>query len=181
MNTRLTRLPLLAAALVLVACAGPAATRAPSLAPVATPGPATVAPATLAPPTAAPTAAATAATGEVTVQLASSALGDIVVDGAGMTLYGFTPDEPTGEPTCYDECADNWPPLIAPTDITVGEGLDEAAFTVVPRTDDAGDQVKFDIYPLYYFAGDSAAGDVNGQGLGDNWFVIGADGELITE
>ena len=111
--------------------------------------------------------------------LATSPLGQIVVDGAGKTLYAFTPDEAEGLPTCYGECAGNWPSLAAPDEITVGEGLDDSAFTSVPRTDGAGDQVKFGDFPLYYFAGDSAAGQVNGQGLVDKWFVVGADGKLI--
>jgi predicted lipoprotein with Yx(FWY)xxD motif len=34
-------------------------------------------------------------------------------------------------------------------------------------------------WPLYYFASDSAPGDTNGQGVGDVWYVIGADGEFI--
>jgi predicted lipoprotein with Yx(FWY)xxD motif len=124
-----------------------------------------------------------AGAGETTVMLATSDLGEIVVDGAGMTLYAFTPDaEEDGTPTCYSTCAENWPPLIAPEEITAGEGLDATMFTAVPRTqDDAGDQVKFGDWPLYYFAGDEAPGDTNGQGLNDVWFVVGANGELIQE
>ena len=130
----------------------------------------------LPPASAAPTTGS--ATG-VTVQLASTDdLGDVLVDGEGRTLYAFTPDEETGEPTCYDDCAGNWPPLISSGEITVGEGLDDSSFTTVPRTDDAGDQVAIGHWPLYYFANDSAPGDVNGQGVGDVWFVVGADGEL---
>ena len=33
--------------------------------------------------------------------------------------------------------------------------------------------------PLYYFAGDTAPGDVKGQGLAGKWYVIGADGTPI--
>ena len=36
-------------------------------------------------------------------------------------------------------------------------------------------------WPLYYFANDSAPGDLNGQAVGDVWFVVGADGELIGQ
>ena len=35
--------------------------------------------------------------------------------------------------------------------------------------------------PLYYFANDAAPGDVNGQGVGGFWWVVGADGTLLEE
>jgi predicted lipoprotein with Yx(FWY)xxD motif len=39
-----------------------------------------------------------------TVAVASSSLGDILVDSEGMTLYMFMPDqEENGRPTCYDQ------------------------------------------------------------------------------
>ena len=41
---------------------------------------------------------------------ADSALGEIVVDDGGFTLYVFIPDD-GGESTCYDDCASAWPPL----------------------------------------------------------------------
>ena len=98
-----------------------------------------------------------------------------------MTLYAFLPDEDTGEPTCYDTCAENWPPLVAPDEITVGDGLDDSDFSAVARTDSMGDQVKVGGWPLYYFANDSAPGDTNGQGISDVWFVVGADGQPIMD
>ena len=114
--------------------------------------------------------------------LASSSLGEILVDGQGRTVYGFTPDiDKGGEVTCYDTCAGNWPPLVAPDEITVGEGLDDSDFTAVPRTDDKGDQVSVGDIPLYYFAGDSGPGQTNGQNVGGKWFVVGADGQLIKD
>jgi len=122
----------------------------------------------------------TPATGDATVMIADSDLGEIVVDGEGMTLYGFVPDEANGEPTCYEGCAQAWPPLLVEGDFTVGEGLDDADFSTATRTD-SGTQLKFGTYPLYYFATDSAPGDINGQGVGGNWFVIGADGQLIGD
>jgi len=155
------------AALALAACAAGGASPSPTTAPTGAP-------------TDAPTDAATDAAGDATVELASTDLGEIVVDGAGMTLYGFVPDEATGEPTCYEDCAANWPPLTVSGEFTVGEGLNQADFTTATRTDGAT-QLKLGTYPLYYFANDQAAGDTNGQGLNDVWFVIGADGELITD
>jgi predicted lipoprotein with Yx(FWY)xxD motif len=50
--------------------------------------------------------------------------------------------------------------------------------TTAPR-DDGGEQVVVNGWPLYFFANDAAPGDTNGQGVGDNWFVVGTDGEPI--
>ena len=94
----------------------------------------------------------------------------------GKTLYMFTKDE-GGTPTCYDDCAANWPALVVTGDATAGDGV-TAALTTVARTD-GGTQVKAGEYPLYYFAADAAAGDTNGQGVGGFWYVVGADGEPI--
>jgi predicted lipoprotein with Yx(FWY)xxD motif len=165
---------LLAVGLVATACAaGTTSTATPR--PQATGTPA--APATGTP--AAPATGTPAAAG-ATVQLATDELGEIVVDAEGMTLYGFTPDEPTGEPTCYDDCAAAWPPLTVEGAFAVGDGLDMADFSTATRTD-GSTQLKLGIYPLYYFAADEAPGDTTGQGLQDIWFVIGADGELIRD
>jgi predicted lipoprotein with Yx(FWY)xxD motif len=158
----------LAATALLVAACGTSggATDAP---PAATSG---------APSTSVPTDGASSGT---TVQVVSSELGDILADSEGRTLYAFTPDAETGESTCYEDCAANWPPLIVTDEVTVGEGLDGSNFSTTTRTDDAGDQVVIGGWPLYYFANDSAAGDVNGQGVGDVWFVVDANGELIQD
>ena len=97
----------------------------------------------------------------------------------GETLYMFKPDT-AGESTCYDDCEANWPPLVVTGDITVGEGLDAATFTTVARTD-GSTQVKAGAWPLYYFKNDAAAGDVNGQGQGDVWYVVSPTGEPIED
>ncbi len=181
----------LAAGLLVAACGGgggatsPGATTGTQTSPRATSPGATTGAATTAPSTAG-TGATTAPAGDdaAIVQLAESDLGQILVDAEGMVLYGFVPDEEEGEPTCYDDCAEAWPPLLVEDDddddFTVGEGLDEADFSTAERTDD-GTQLKIGTYPLYYFANDEAPGDTNGQGLNDVWLVVGADGELIRD
>ncbi len=181
MPTKTRRLALalvLPFALVVAACGGAGASTAPSEAPSTAPS---VAPseAPSAAPSEAPSEAPSAATGDATIALAESSLGMIIVDAEGKTLYGFTNDT-AGESTCYDQCEQNWPPLLAtdPAAIGVGEGLDASLLTTVARTDGTM-QVKYGDWPLYYFAADSAAGDTNGQGVGEIWFVVGADGALI--
>ena len=53
------------------------------------------------------------ATGAATVATASTDLGTILVDGAGMTLYMFTKDtQGSGKSTCEGECLAAWPPLV---------------------------------------------------------------------
>lgn len=123
----------------------------------------------------APASASASAAAGAEIKLADSSLGQIIVDAEGKTLYMFTPDE-AGTPTCYDDCATAWPPLTG--EATAGTGLDASKLTVVDRTD-GSKQVKYGNWPLYYFANDAAAGDVNGQGLNDKWYVVGADGEPI--
>ena len=149
---------------VLAACSSSGASSAPSAA---------------APSAAAPSVEASApAAGGTTLALADSALGKIVVDGQGKTLYMFEPDDGQAAPTCTDACAANWPALIATGTPTLGDGL-TAAVSTVARTDGGGTQVKYGDYFLYYFGKDAAAGDTNGQGVGGKWYVVGADGEPI--
>ena len=130
-----------------------------------------------APSVAAPSAEASAPAAGTTIAVADSSLGKILVDSKGMTLYMFDPDA-AGTPTCYDDCAANWPALLADGTPTAGTGLDAAKLTTVDRTD-GGKQVKFGTWPLYYFAADAAAGDTKGQGQGGVWWVVGADGAPI--
>lgn len=109
------------------------------------------------------------------LQLASTSLGDVLVDRTGYTLYLFTPDA-QGDSTCYDECEANWP-VVGEVDV-VGDGLDASLLGTTIRTN--GDvQATYNGWPLYYFAGDYAPGDVNGQSLNGVWWVIDADGEAI--
>jgi len=112
------------------------------------------------------------------VTTADTDLGSILVDADGLTLYGFTNDT-DGNPTCNDACADAWP-AVALSDGNLPAGLDEAVFSVVSR-DDGTNQLKAGVWPLYYFAGDAAPGETNGQTSGDVWFVVAADGSLVKD
>ncbi len=126
------------------------------------------------------TASPTPAAAAPAVQLSTSALGQIVTDASGRTLYAFTPDAAGGQPTCVADCATKWPAFTVSGDFTVGSGLDKSKFTTVTATT-GGTQLKFGGYPLYYFSGDTAPNQTNGQGIGGKWFVLGADGALIGQ
>ncbi len=153
---------LVAIGLVATACGSDAPLTAPS-APAST----TVAPAV------APAASGASVTGS------ESSLGSILVGERGLTVYGFTNDSAASS-TCTGACADAWPPLVVGEDWSVAPGLDLGIFATTVR-DDGQLQLVAGKWPLYYFAGDIAPGDVNGQGSGDVWFVVGTDGILIAD
>ena len=166
---RLSRaaLPLLTLSLVLAACSASTTGGTPQASAQA--------------PTPAASAAASpsAAAGGVTVNLADSTLGKVLADGTGKTLYVFTPDAAAaGKSVCNGDCATNWPPLLSDAAPTPGTGLDAEDFTTIAR-DDGTKQVAFYGHPLYFFAGDKAAGDTTGQGVGGKWYAVGADGNMI--
>jgi predicted lipoprotein with Yx(FWY)xxD motif len=133
------------------------------LAAACTAGPAATPVITAAPATAAASQAATGAT----VSLTSGHF----VGPSGMSLYTFDKDS-AGTSNCSGDCAGNWPALtVAAADaITVGAGLTASDFATV--TGSGGSlQVAFKQIPLYYFAGDRAVGDVNGDGVGGIWHL----------
>lgn len=113
----------------------------------------------------------------VTLELGESDVGEHLVDGDGNTVYMFDPDQ-QGEPTCTDGCAESWPPVTADGEVDVGDELDAELVATATR-EDGSEQVTYNDWPLYYFSGDESPGDVNGQGVNDVWWVIGADGEPI--
>lgn len=117
---------------------------------------------------------AEAATG-LALTVSDNALGTILVDGEGNTLYLFIPDG-QGDSTCYDSCEATWPSLTG--DFSAGDGVDAALIGSTIRADGT-EQITYNDWPLYYFTGDAAPGDANGQGLNDVWFVISPVGEAV--
>jgi predicted lipoprotein with Yx(FWY)xxD motif len=112
----------------------------------------------------------------------TASLGNIIVGPNGRTLYIFRKD--TGpNSTCSGACAAEWPPLTtASGKVTTSGGVSSSALKAVRRSDGKM-QVTFNGRPLYYFAGDSAAGQANGQGLdtfGALWYALSPSGKEIT-
>ncbi|HUV32926.1 MAG TPA: hypothetical protein VMW31_05080 [Devosiaceae bacterium] len=105
---------------------------------------------------------------EGAITMMETALGNILTDADGMTLYIFDRDEP-GMSNCYDNCAINWPPLLAADGATA-----DGEYTLVSRTDGTM-QWAYDGMPLYYWKNDAAPGDTTGDGVGDVWHVVVAD------
>ncbi len=110
------------------------------------------------------------------VSVATTALGETLVDTDGLTLYAFTNDTDAAS-QCNDACADAWPPLIVAGPDELGD-LDREIFSLTTRPDSSL-QVVANGQPIYRFAGDAAPGDTMGHGVGDVWFAVAADGSLI--
>jgi predicted lipoprotein with Yx(FWY)xxD motif len=127
--------------------------------------------------TAAPATTAAQAASGTTVAVASSTLGDILVDGDGRTLYAFTKDK-GDQSVCSGDCATSWPALTGPA--TAGTGV-QASLLSTSMQANGKSQVTYGGKPLYYFAGDAKPGDTNGQGVGSVWFALTGDGELVKE
>lgn len=87
-----------------------------------------------------------------------------------MSLYTFDSDT-GGTSTCYDDCAANWPPVTT-TGMVHGDAGVTGTIDATQRTDGTS-QVRYNGDPLYYFAGDSAPGDTNGDGVGGVWHLAG--------
>ncbi|GER21815.1 hypothetical protein NCCP1664_03120 [Zafaria cholistanensis] len=135
-------------------------------------GPSTPPPGTTSPPAADSEA--------VDLKTADSPLGEIVVDGRGMTLYYFTKDtKDSGTSACTDECLKAWPIAVAAGD----EPAVDPSVTGTVGTIDSPDGRKhltLDGMPLYYYAKDTAPGDVLGQDVNGVWYVVAPDGEMVT-
>ena len=161
------RIGVLAIVLVAAACGGDDADDAPAT---------TAAPTTAAETTSAPAeTTTTAAVAGGSVAVAASSLGDILVDGDGNSLYLFVPDA-QGASTCYDGCAEAWPPLVG--EVTAGGDVDAGLLGAVAR-DDGSEQVTYNGWPLYYFAADASPGDTSGQGVNDVWYVLDTNGNAV--
>ncbi len=117
------------------------------------------------------TQAATASPAGVTVMATSvGSIGVVLVDGAGgRTVYTFAQDtKDSGTSSCTGGCIQTWPPLTVPagTTPTGGDGVSGQLATIT-RADDGSRQVTYNGRPLYFFSGDTAAGDANG--VYPNW------------
>ena len=145
-------------------------TVAPTSAPAATPAPTRAA-------TPAPSPSSPASSAGVTLKTASSSsLGTYLTDGKGMTLYLFKSDTdgspPTSACTSANGCDRIWPPLTVTSGerVTAGSGV-TGKITTFKRPSGAL-QVAYNGIPLYYYVGDSAPGQTNGQGYGGLWYVV---------
>jgi predicted lipoprotein with Yx(FWY)xxD motif len=169
-------LAVLALSAALTACGGSTGTAPATTSPAVTegspPASATAPAASVTPPSAPPESAA------VDLMTATSSAGDIVVDAKGMSVYFFTKDvKDSGTSACTDACLAAWPPVTTAAETPQVEGVTGTVGTIT--TPDGAKQVTLNGLPLYYFAKDTKAGDILGQGVNGVWYLADPSGEMI--
>jgi len=123
--------------------------------------------------------ARTRATGAL-VTLRQTALGSILVDARGRTLYLFEKDR-NGVSMCNSACAKYWPPLTSHGTPRAGKGVHQSLLRTA-RSRNGVRQVTYGGHPLYTFVGDKRAGQTAGEGLdnfGAEWYAVAANGHTV--
>ena len=102
-----------------------------------------------------------------------SSLGFYLSNSTRWTLYLFTNDtQNSGKSSCYGQCATFWPAFhVSSNSLTPPQGVNASSFSTIARSDGTK-QLAYEGWPLYYYAGDKAAGQTNGQGKFGTWFVL---------
>jgi len=118
----------------------------------------------------------------VLVTVRKTALGSILVDARGRTLYLFEKDR-NGVSMCSSACAAYWPALTSHGALRVGGGVRRTLVTL-GKTHNGARQVLYAGHPLYTFVGDKRAGQTTGEGLtnfGAGWYAISASGQKVDK
>ena len=123
-----------------------------------------------------------AASAGAKVAVANTALGRVLVDGRGRTLYLFEKDK-RGKSTCSGKCAGFWPPLITSGKPLATAGA-KASLLGTTKRPDGRLQVTYNHHPLYTFVKDTRKGQTNGEELdvfGAEWYAVSSAGAKIEK
>jgi predicted lipoprotein with Yx(FWY)xxD motif len=119
------------------------------------------------------------ATGTV-VAMRKTALGTVLVDARGRTLYLFEKDR-NGVSSCSAACLAYWPALTSIGTPRAGNGVHQSLLKLA-RAHNGARQVTYAGHPLYTFVGDKRAGQTTGEGLhnfGAEWYALAASGRKV--
>lgn len=124
-----------------------------------------------------PAASAPAPAAKPAVKVAQTDLGPALADQSGRVLYAFAKDKDKNQSACDAGCITVWPALAA-QNTTAGDGTKA---NLLGKTEPGGTaaQATYNGWPLYYYVGDATAGDINGEGVDDQWYLVSPDGKLL--
>jgi predicted lipoprotein with Yx(FWY)xxD motif len=109
---------------------------------------------------------------------ASSDGGAFLTGRDGLTIYFFANDTTPGVSVCECDCLANWPPVTVPPGNSVAAGEGVTGVIGLTTGTDGSTQVTYDGRPLYYYQGDTEAGQTTGDGVGEVWWVADVSGAL---
>jgi predicted lipoprotein with Yx(FWY)xxD motif len=115
----------------------------------------------------------------VTIMTQSTSKGTVLATAQGRTIYWFAVDTPTTS-NCSGSCATFWPPVIGKPAAASGASLPKT-FGTITRSD-GQIQATYDGHPLYTYMGDTASGQVSGNGLnvsGGLWWAMTPGGAKL--
>ena len=115
-----------------------------------------------------------------TLTVKSSSFGRVLFDGRGFVLYAFTRDK-NGRSACYGACAKAWPVYYVKGTLRAGTGIKRSLIGTTKRRDGRR-QITYAGRPLYYYVGDTKAGQIRCQNVvefGGTWLVVRPTGKLV--
>jgi predicted lipoprotein with Yx(FWY)xxD motif len=110
------------------------------------------------------------------VSVRSTSLGPTLVDSRGHTLYAFDLDKGT-KSNCTGVCASSWFPFLTTAKPLTAGGVSAAKVGLAKRANGKW-QVMFSGHLLYFFAGDTAAGQVRGASIA-HWAALSKTGAKL--
>jgi len=114
------------------------------------------------------------------ISLRKTALGTVLVDARGRTLYLFEKDR-NGMSSCGPACLAYWPALTSLDAPRAGTGVHQALLKLA-RAHNGAHQLTYAGHPLYTFVGDKRPGQTTGEGLrnfGAEWYALAASGQKV--
>jgi predicted lipoprotein with Yx(FWY)xxD motif len=115
------------------------------------------------------------------ITTASSSAGTVLTDGSGKAVYLWVKDS-NGQSACDSACIGAWPVVPATGTVTAAGGAQSSDLGTLKRSDGTM-QVTYMGHPLYYYVGDSAPGQANGQNsdsFGAKWYLVSPSGADVT-
>ena len=116
------------------------------------------------------------ASGAVTLTIKKTAIGDVLADAKGDTLYWYAKDMKGGPSTCTGSCLAAWPAVSGKPAAAMGVTFVGKLGSVANASGTV--QATYNGYPLYRYAEDMAPGQTSGNGAGGVWHVI--TGQYLT-
>ncbi|MDE1870822.1 MAG: hypothetical protein KGI06_01115 [Candidatus Micrarchaeota archaeon] len=105
--------------------------------------------------------------------MSSASAGNYLANGSGFTLYYYKRDtQGSGTSACTGGCTSAWHPFYT-SPLTLQPGLGASNFSTITRSDGTK-QLAYDGWPLYHFTGDTAPGELNGEGYSGVWYAVQA-------